>query len=192
MHPRAKNRVLLWDAPASIEGGRFHTAAIAYRRDVLCAVGGFDEQFRLPACEDVEIAIRVLQHGPIGFVPEAIVWHPGAELRPDSLALAPALAIRDNPGSKVWSLGIPGRSCGPFPRVRLALSALMTLPAGRLLNALKSFPVAQWDALLAASYAIFDVLCGFWVLPTIFLQPLPERQSYLPVSDLSIHERIYS
>src|SRR5208283_2065031 len=49
----------LWDAPLCVEGGKFHTAAIAYRRRALIHAGGFDEEFRLPACEDVELAARI-------------------------------------------------------------------------------------------------------------------------------------
>ena len=39
------------------------TADIAYRRDVLAEVGGFDERFRLAYREDSELAARVAAHG---------------------------------------------------------------------------------------------------------------------------------
>jgi GT2 family glycosyltransferase len=55
----------LWDSPACRNGGRYHTAAIAYRRDALVRVGGFDESFKYPQ-EDVDLAVRVLELGPIG------------------------------------------------------------------------------------------------------------------------------
>ena len=66
----------LWDAPVCVEGGRFHTAAIAYRRAALVQAGGFDEEFKLPACEDAELAARILVQGNIGFVPGAVARHP--------------------------------------------------------------------------------------------------------------------
>jgi glycosyltransferase involved in cell wall biosynthesis len=40
--------------------------ALLYRRDLLAAVGGFDES--LPAAEDYDLALRVARRGPIAFV----------------------------------------------------------------------------------------------------------------------------
>jgi glycosyltransferase involved in cell wall biosynthesis len=183
LHPVGKVIGPLWDAPTSTEGGRYHTAAIAYRRDVLLAVGGFDEEFNLPACEDVELAMRVLEHGPIGFVPKAKVWHPSRRVtgamhwrwrrhwRYETI-----LAVR------YGILAFPGRSCGPFPRLRVAWAALVTLPAGRILAALKNCAKTPRDACLAALYALFDMLCGLLVLPSILFAPIPARRDYLRLS----------
>jgi GT2 family glycosyltransferase len=185
LHPAAGNEIgILWDAPASTEGGHYHTAAIAYRREVLLAVGGFDEEFKLPACEDVELAIRVLEHGPIGFVPAAKAWHP----------------VRKVTGLTHWRwrrhwyyeailagrygiLAFPGQSCGSFPRMRVALAAVATLPAGRFLSGLKLCASAPTEAFLAAVYALIDVLCGVWVLPSILFKPMPPRRDYLSISN---------
>ncbi len=65
-----------WDAPESLTGGHYHTAAIAYRKSALLAVGGMDEDSKICACEDVELAVQLLRSGTIGFVPEAIAYHP--------------------------------------------------------------------------------------------------------------------
>src|SRR5262249_52368260 len=160
----------------STEGGHYHTAAIAYRREVLLAVGGFDEEFKLPACEDVELAMRVLEHGRIGFVPEAKVRHPPRKIT--GLAhwhwrqhwrYETILAVR------YGILAFPDKACGSFPRMRVALAAMATLPAGRLLSALKSCADAPADAFLAALYALFDVFCGLWALPSILFAPVPAR-----------------
>ena len=183
LHPAGEEGDVLWDAPSSTEGGHYHTAAIAYRRDVLLAVGGFDEEFRLPACEDVELALRVLKHGPIGFVPEAKVWHPRRKVtglthwrwrrhwRYETI-----LAVR------YGILAFPGKSCGPFPRLRVAWAAVVTLPGGRFLSALKVCTNAPRDGCLAALYALFDVVCGLWVLPSILFAPVPVRRDYLGIS----------
>jgi O-antigen biosynthesis protein len=48
---------------------------MAFRRDVLRALGGFDPQFRI-AGDDVDICWRLHQRGhAIGFSPSALVWH---------------------------------------------------------------------------------------------------------------------
>jgi len=125
----------------------------------------------------------VIEHGPIGFVPEAKVWHPQRKVtglmhwrwrrhwRYETI-----LAVR------YGILAFPDKSCGSFPRTRVALAAVATLPAGRFLSALKSCADAPADAALSALYALFDVLCGLWVLPSIFFAPIPERRDYLGVS----------
>ena len=80
-------------------------------------------------------------------------------------------------------LTFPGRSCGPFPRLRVAWAAVVTLPAGRFVSAMKACANAPSDACLAAIYALFDVLCGLWVLPSILFAPVPARRNFLKMSD---------
>jgi histidinol-phosphate phosphatase family protein len=48
---------------AGLETARWATADMAYRRDVLAAVGGFDERFRHAYREDAELALRVQEAG---------------------------------------------------------------------------------------------------------------------------------
>lgn len=175
---------LLWDAPASEEGGRYHTAAIAYRRDILKAVGGFDETFKLPACEDVELAVRVLQHGRIGFVREAVAYHPRRRVTATThlkwrhhWRYETILAVR------YGILAFPTHSVGRFPRSRVLLSALVTLPGGRGLNAIKQVFRSPRDAGLAAWYALVDVACGFSAVPDILFAEIPERKDYLATNN---------
>jgi glycosyltransferase involved in cell wall biosynthesis len=58
-----------------LEGGQpYRTCNIAYRRDALRSLGGFDPF--LIRGEDVAFGMRVLERGPIVFAPDAIVCHP--------------------------------------------------------------------------------------------------------------------
>jgi GT2 family glycosyltransferase len=170
----------IWEAPKAATGGRFHTAAIAYRRDALIAAGGLDETFPLPACEDVELAARILSLGPIGFVPDAKAWHPRRRV-----------TIRARWRSRLhWKylvilakryrfLAFPGRKIGRFSRLRVAWAAIVSLPLGRLLGALRWTRRRPLDATLASLYALFDILCGLCALPVILFCSVPERRDYL-------------
>ena len=48
---------------AGLEGARWITADMAYRRAVLAALGGFDERFRRPYREDADLALRIRNAG---------------------------------------------------------------------------------------------------------------------------------
>ena len=57
-------------------GGKYVTANMAYRRDVLEQLGGFDERFRQAFLEDSDLAFRALDAGvTIVFSPDARVRH---------------------------------------------------------------------------------------------------------------------
>lgn len=180
LEPTGGEDGLLWDAPSSDFGGRYHTAAIAYRRSILCAVGGFDETFRLPACEDVELAVRVLEHGAIGFVPEAIAYHPRRRITAKThlkwrhhWRYETILAVR------YGILSFPGKRAGPLPRVRVLAAALVNLPAGRALKALGRLGRSPGEAIKATGYAVLDVGCAIAAAPAILFEPVAERQDYL-------------
>jgi GT2 family glycosyltransferase len=170
----------LWEAPEAPKGGRYHTAAIAYRRDALVAAGGFDEAFPLAACEDVELAARILSTGSIGFVPEAIAYHPRREvdlrIRWRSRLHWKYLVIL---AERYGCLAFPERKICRFRRLRIAWSAVAGLPLGRLLRALRWMRYSPSSAILAGLYALFDIICGLWALPGIFFYPVPKRIDYL-------------
>lgn len=68
----------VWDKEvANSTGGLFLTANIAFRRNILERINGFDEYFVSPFfyCEDHDLAARVLMHGSICFEPELRVFH---------------------------------------------------------------------------------------------------------------------
>ncbi|MCX5910075.1 MAG: glycosyltransferase [Deltaproteobacteria bacterium] len=170
----------LWDGPVCRNGGRFHTAAIAYRRDALLQAGGFDETFPFPACEDVDLAMRVLDQGPIPFLPTAVAYHP---LRRITLGThwrwrgywkyVMILAKRHG------ILAFPDHPVGPFPRLQVAMAAVAGLPLGRLRQAVMDLPQHPGESLWAAVYALFDVACGLSALPTILFSAVPPLRNYL-------------
>jgi GT2 family glycosyltransferase len=55
--------------------GAYWTCNIAYRRDALDRLGGFAEVFPAPHCEDLDLGLRALGLGPIGFVADMMVMH---------------------------------------------------------------------------------------------------------------------
>jgi len=170
----------LWEAPAALKGGRFHTAAIAYRRDALLAAGGLDEAFSQPACEDVELAARVLAIGPIGFVPDARAYHPRRRadlgMRWHSRLHWKYLVIL---AERYGFLAFPESPIRRFPRLRIGYAAVATLPLGRFLNSVRWILRRPLDAAIGIFYAVFDVACGVSALPEILFSPVPERGDYL-------------
>jgi len=172
----------LWDAPVCDHGGRYHTAAIAYRRDALFKVGGFDETFKLAACEDVDLAARLFEQGTIGFASEAKAIHPLRKVTLHthwqwrrSWKYITILAKR------YGFLAFPGRQAGRFPRIRVAVAAVITLPLGRFLEACKHMKGNLREGMLAGLYALFDVICGLTALPAIFFSIIPPMRNYLEV-----------
>jgi GT2 family glycosyltransferase len=66
----------LWDTEVqNLNGGLYLTCHIAYKKEILEMLGGFDEEFRGPFCEDQEFAARALRHGKIVFNPLPAVIH---------------------------------------------------------------------------------------------------------------------
>lgn len=63
---------LAYDGPGE---GRYYGANIAYRRELLEREGGFAQEFDPYHGEDLDMAFRMLAHGPIGWAPEMAVVH---------------------------------------------------------------------------------------------------------------------
>ena len=65
------------------EDGFYQTCNIAYRRDLLEQLGGFDERFRHPTGEDTDLAWRARDAGAAtAFTTDAVVFH---DVRPSSI-----------------------------------------------------------------------------------------------------------
>jgi len=177
--PKGNMNSILYDAPES-NGQVYLSGVSAYRADALLKVGGFDEAFLLPACEDADLAARLLKLGDYGYVPEAVAYHPTRRVTLQThwrwrrhwkyeMFLA----------KRYGFLSFPGHPAGPFPRLRVALAAIVTLPAGRFLGGFKYIRTKPSHGLLACFYALFDVFCGLWALPSILFLRIPPRCNYL-------------
>jgi GT2 family glycosyltransferase len=169
----------LEEAPRS-EGGVHLTANMAYRRRTLLQVGGLDEQFPMPAFEDVDLALCAARLGKIAFAPDAVVVHPwrkvglAASLRRlrqlDWLILTAqrhgCLGWRDRPTR--------------HPRLRVIRAALLTLPAGRIRKAVRHFHQSPGDSLLRIAITFAETAAAFWHLPRwIRAGSAPIRRRYL-------------
>jgi GT2 family glycosyltransferase len=180
IEPNGAEKSLLCDSPVCENGGRYHTAAIAYRRDALVRVGGFDELFKMPVCEDVDLAVQVLKLGAIGFVPDAVAKHPQRRI-----TLTTHWRWRHSwkyvmiVAKRYGFLAFPEKDAGRFPRLRVGLAAVVTQPAGRFIEGIRYMRKDFFEGSLASFYALFDVLCGIWALPSIFFSRVPERKNYL-------------
>jgi GT2 family glycosyltransferase len=170
----------LWDAPVNIKGGIFLTAASAYRSKAIRCAGGFDESFQCAACEDTDLAARLMTLGKYGFAPGAVVYHPRRRV-----------TLRTHwQWRKHWKyvmilakrygfLGFPGRSASQFPRLRVALSAVVRLPARRFIEGINYVKRKPSDGALGCLYALFDIFCGLWALPNIMFSNVPPRLNYM-------------
>ena len=75
-------------APVNLTGGQLWSCNFAIRREAFVSVAGFEERFRLPHMEDVDLRTRLLAADyQIEFVPDACVDHPPRRL-PWGLKLA--------------------------------------------------------------------------------------------------------
>jgi GT2 family glycosyltransferase len=177
--PQGGNNSILMDAPEN-RGKGFPSGASAYRADALLKVGGFDEAFLLPACEDADLAARLLKLGDYGYVPEAVAYHPTRRVTLQThwrwrrhwkyeMILA----------KRYGFLSFPWHPAGPFPRLRVALAAVVTLPAGRFIEGVQYIRYKPSDGMLVCLYALFDVFCGLWALPSILFSKVPRRCNYL-------------
>jgi hypothetical protein len=135
------------------------TYAAAYRREVLEAVGGFDERYRLPSTEDQELSFRVAERGHrLVFTPDARVGHlhadsPWAYARKKAkIGFYKVATLRRHPGKAVSDSHTPGTLklqllLAPPVFVGAAL-ALLGLAAGQGLSlGAPTAHLARWGAL---------------------------------------------
>jgi GT2 family glycosyltransferase len=172
-------KTILFDAPVN-HGGTYGSGASAYRAKALHQVGGFDEAFPFPACEDVDLGAKLLCLGPYGYVPEAIVYHPTRRVTLKTYwkwrRFWKYVMIL---GKRYGFLAFPGRRIGRFPRLRVTLAALLTLPGGRFLRGCAHLKKNRKEGLLACFYSLFDVVCGIFALSDILWGDVPPVRNYL-------------
>lgn len=170
---------LLWDAPVCESGGVFLTAAIIYRTELLRQVGGFDESFHRAACEDVELAVRIMPFGKIGFVEDAVVEHPRRRRtfsyywkKRSDWKYVTKLALRHG------FMGWPGRDTN-WPRLRVAFAAIISQPANRLITACRTFFRQPVVGLTIGLHAVFGSICGAVALPEVVTASNPAKCDFL-------------
>lgn len=170
-----------FDAPFNY-GGAYGTGASAYKAAALLEVGGLDEAFPFPACEDAELAARLLKLGHYGYVPDAVVYHPTRRvtwrLRWRSRQYWRYTMIL---AKRYGFLAFPGHPAGPFPRLRVALAAILTLPLGRLIEGCRHLTRSPLEGITACLYAFFDLFCGVCAFKDILFTKVPMRKNYLAV-----------
>ncbi|MBX9891031.1 MAG: glycosyltransferase [Chitinophagaceae bacterium] len=75
--PIGKKTSMNQDAPLNLVGGKLWSCNFCILRTFFIAIGGFDENFKYPAMEDVEFAYRLKKSGTkFCFVEKAKVYHP--------------------------------------------------------------------------------------------------------------------
>lgn len=169
-------------SPRNLEGGVYLTCNIAYRRDDLLAVGGFDEGFPFPAFEDTDLALMMEARGKLVWAPDAEVHHPRRrwsmkralrEVRFNRALLRFALRHR--------CLGWRDRPTA-WPRLRIYVAAVVTLPIGRAISGLRWLGRDPMGALRYIGISLGQgVAASVMLLPDLIasIGPAPERVSSL-------------
>ncbi|MGL5095033.1 MAG: glycosyltransferase family 2 protein, partial [Planctomycetia bacterium] len=180
VQPPGPPRGPLDEAPRST-GGVFLTANMAYLRDALHAVGGFDESFPMPAFEDVDLALAVRDLGRIDYAPGALVLHPWRRV-----TLGGVLKRQRNfdwllvTGLRWGCLGWVDRPTR-HPRLRVALAAAVTLPLGRMRRGLAALTKTPCDALERIGISLVEAVVGCWRAPRYLCHAYAvPRRRYLP------------
>ena len=174
----------LGEGPTNITGGVYLTCNCAYRKDVLYAIGGFDERFVYPAFEDVDLAARALERGSIVWAPDAVVIHPQRRLT----ARGVLKKLRHWPFVLLmgYRYGYLGWKRYPVrhPRLRVALLSVIALPAAKLRTAARELlrsPRVAFQLMLLAIIESAGAL--FLVIPQLLVRPSMRaraRPAFLP------------
>lgn len=129
------------------------TYAAAYRRDLLLAVGGFDERYRRPSTEDQELSFRVAATGArLVFVPGARVSHLHAAtlgayaLKKAKIGHFKVATLRRHPGKAVDDAHTPASL-----KLQVALAPLVLLTPAAWLVARLLLPTLPAEAALVAA-----------------------------------------
>ena len=102
------------------EPGHRWTCNVAYRREVLLAVGGFAAGFPAAHCEDRDLGLRVAARAPIGFEPRMLVTHTPRALTVRQTIRRGRLVASD--------IELERRHPGVFPKGRIPLSGRLMPP----------------------------------------------------------------
>jgi glycosyltransferase involved in cell wall biosynthesis len=116
----------------------YATANVAYRRDSLEILGGFDQRYGNPACEDTDLGLRAEEAGILSvFAPNALVWHdvvPGSmrtKVQDQKRWADLTLIIREHPSARRELLHRGVFWKDSHPRLLLLLLGLAAAPRSR-------------------------------------------------------------
>ncbi len=150
-------------------GGEFMTCNIAYTKDVLELVGGFDKKFTYH--EDRDIALRVIKNGKIIFNPKMIVYHQKKVFNKNQFVQS---------GKRLRNMVLLYKKYGEKRR----LSCL-----GKLVNpsdfAKIIFPPLIFGSLLKNKY---QTAADFRIFPYIYVRLVYERICFW---DMCVRERVF-
>lgn len=142
--------------PGRVDPGRFfYSSHVSIARELLLAVGGFDERFPHAAGEDVELGVRLAEAGIVlEYYPDLLVLHDHPTTLPDSLARAERVGAAAAHYRRLH----PGR---PHPdarpavglRWRVAEGLAPTLQAWARLPVPAPLRAPAWRVLHLAAYA---------------------------------------
>ncbi len=181
--PAGESMTPVLDAAQAADGRGYDAAAIAYRTDVLRLIGGMDENFLSPGCEGMELAVRVLEHGVIGFAAGAIVYRRHARL-----TVAGCWQARKNwrfvrvLASRHGILSPPNMRT-QFPRLRTVIAASLLQPLRRVRAALLLVGTAPRDSARGVFLSVVDLIGGVLMIPIILFEATPHRLSSIAPRD---------
>ena len=166
-----------WEVPRTASCGHYHTAGIAYRTDVLRCVGGLDEGFVSASCEDVDLAVRVLEQGKIEMVPKAIVYHPLGGRTAASCWKARknwrfVRIVACRYGFLAWR-----NQQTRFPRLRTAVAASLLQPLNGLWMAMRLINRTPHESIHGLFLSVVDWIGGMSMVPSILFETTPCRLS---------------
>jgi glycosyltransferase involved in cell wall biosynthesis len=137
--------------------GAYWTCNIAYRKDALDRLGGFDEGFPHAHCEDLDLAFRALRFAPIGYADEMAMLHHPRDMAPNDLAARGRLTVSEirlfqrHRARYGWARRLPARA---FPLVQsVGFWRYMLRAAGR-------DPIRIAHAVRLSAAFTFEVLCA--------------------------------
>ena len=76
IHPLYHTNRSLDECPVNLSGGNFWSANIIINKKIFDEIGGFDENYKFAAYEDMDIYYRLREKGEVPFIKEIIVYHP--------------------------------------------------------------------------------------------------------------------
>lgn len=151
----------VWDeAPENLRGGWFWSCNIAIRRELFVRLGGFDENYRFAAMEDVDLRRALAEEG------QSITFVEGAEVNHPIRKVGPLQKLRQIGRLQSHVYYAQKWNAASTPQILGALTLLIT--RHWLLKPLRSGQTGRFILALLYPAMMIRMLCGFpgWVRTT--------------------------